>query len=358
LHTGVRAQPGTQDIALVRGGGVVLSVAAQTLARTLLAQGRPAGDGLVEVPLTVRQIAELVGRSPGTVQTLLRQLDTHGVRVDARRRLFDPQAVLAEPTPAPGADGPRGPDRRSAVALSALVQLVASSPDQLDAALAIATEVLTAVAERNEATTATGTSHAVVTAARVRAVARPAPPQRATARDPERAIARNLEDSPGRKEERENENLFGSESSSLAEASRDTGPSARSTPTGRAPSRDRSATLALIAPLVRACERLGLPGVTNSALLHDRLERYSDAQVRYAVSRLLLEANAGALRSPVGKLASLAERADPDYFVADPPTVTLPGEDTPGPALPGPAVTAAPEVVSRSLDAARTLLRR
>jgi hypothetical protein len=85
---------------------------------------------------------------------------------------------------------------------------------------------------------------------------------------------------------------------------------------------------ALLAPLVEACDRLGLPGVTNSAELGRRLDRYDDDQVRYAIHKLLVEANNG-LRKPVGKLANVADERSRDYFPVDPPSVRLPGDPSP-----------------------------
>jgi hypothetical protein len=341
------------------GGDVVLSDAARTLARTLIAQGRPTGDGLVEVPLSVRQIAELSHRSPGTVQALLRQLDQHRVRVDARRRLYDPRQL--DPAAASGTAPAADAHQRSVAALAALVALVSNSPDQLDAAAAIAAEVLGQVADQSrEAHRATPTP-----------AARPARDRRAALRDTDRAafVEQSSPSETGSEKtgsEKTGSEKTGSEgegddhsSSSLSVGSRAVAPVARTGSAGRAPSRSVADTAALVDPLVRACARLGLPGVTNSTLLRQRLDPYSDAQVRYAVSRLLLEANAGGLRSPVGKLAALAARADPDYFVADPPAVTLPGEQgRASSATPLPPDPADPAVVSHSLHAARSLLRR
>ena len=345
----------------------MLSAAATDLARALLLHGRAAGDGLVEVPLSVRQIAELSHRSPGTVQALLRQLDSHGVRIDARRRLFDPAALDCD---APSADAPGGEglgraDRRSVRALAALVQLVASSPDQLDTAAAVAAEVLAAVAARADghAPTTVGDGRAA-TGGAARPAREPAERPRGL-RGPDRAVS--LTESETQSEGKSEDESEGggveqrpiSSPSSLSGVARHQSPRgglARPTVKARAATRDREATAELVAPLVRACARLALPGMTNSKLLTERLAPYSDDQVRYAVSRLLLEANAGALRSPVGKLAALAERADPDYFVASPPAVTLPGEEA---AVQAEAPVAAdPVVVSQSLTAARSRLGR
>ena len=343
----------------------MLSAAATDLARALLPHGREAGGGLVEVPLSVRQIAELFHRSPGTVQALLRQLDSHGVRIDARRRLFDPAALEGD---APSADAPGGEglgraDRRSVRALAALVQLVASSPDQLDTAAAVAAEVLTAVAARagGHAPTTVGDARAASVAARParEPAGRPRGPVRA-----DRAASLTFSQSETKSEDESEggsvEQRFHSSPSSLSGVARRQslrGELARPAVASRAATRDREETAELVAPLVRACARLALPGMTNSKLLTERLAPYSDDQVRYAVSRLLLEANAGALRSPVGKLAALAERADPDYFVASPPAVTLPGEEASAVQTEAP-VAADPVVVSQSLTAARSLLGR
>lgn len=73
---------------------------------------------------------------------------------------------------------------------------------------------------------------------------------------------------------------------------------------------------------------MGLPGVTNSAELGRRLDRYDDDQVRYAIHKLLVEANNG-LRKPVGKLANVADERSRDYFPVDPPPVRLPGDPSP-----------------------------
>ena len=88
----------------------------------------------------------------------------------------------------------------------------------------------------------------------------------------------------------------------------------------------------LLAPLTDACERLGLPGVSDSGELGRRLAAFDDDQIRYAVNKLLVEANNG-LRKPVGKLANVAAERSRDYFPVDPPPVRLPGQTATRPEL-------------------------
>lgn len=303
--------------------------AALRLARSIVdAAGQPvAGHGdLVRVPWSVRTVAAHADISAGTAQRYLRLLDDLGVRLDAETRLFS-ASRLDQLTAASAAPGPSGSSLASpvrsredlevpmdvAAGFAALCQLVAADRSQLAMAESTAAEWLRRFAVHSPVVGSPSESE-VGMRDKVRdepSVARP------LRDEPDVAIARPA----GRGSNRASSPIDGLIDESIGSSM--VGKDSRESIGGE--SRSAQDLAGLLAPLTDACERLGLPGVSDSGELGRRLARFDDDQVRYAVNKLLVEANNG-LRKPVGKLANVASERSRDYFPVDPPPVRLPGQ--------------------------------
>lgn len=297
--------------------------------------GRRRRDGLVQVDRSVRQLAQDHGLSPGTVQSRLRELDAHGVRCSARPTVIDPgrlDELLSPTTPTPAssaapggsdpndavsASAPPELDGRTARLLSLAAELTATDPSMLDIATEIAQRALTSLAENGRATSAR--------------------PARAESREEPRDSARFISEEMN---EMDDENQHSSIPSSREGTSR---PRARTSVDESRGSRDDDRLLELVAPLVTACDDLGLPGVTNLRGLRSALQPFCDEAVAAAVDRLTTEARSG-LRTPMGKLVNMARTRDRAYF--SPRSPSSPSATTPAPAE---------MVTSTRLDATRTV---
>ncbi len=267
--------------------------------------GEPHVSGYTLVNKTVREIALATGRSPGTVQAHLRQLDDLGLRVDSRRRLYDAGALNVSPAaPPPTGSDPLsvGPDNPTSRTLALLGELVVLQPQELATITELTARVLADTAR------ASATSRDNARSATRREVARTDAVSIHDSEDIDGLIDRAVVDQKGR--------------------------------AGRADRRQRDELLAIIAPLTSYCSRVGLPGVTDSRGLSSRLDPYTQDQIRFAVDKLLVETKAGACLRPIGKLANLASEGREDYFPATPARVRLPGD----PARSEPAAPPDPEL--------------
>ena len=312
------AQPGVEQDHGGNGAPVAFcgDASLRFACRIVRDHGRRRRDGLVQVDRSVRQLAQDHGLSPGTVQSRLRELDAHGVRCSARPTVIDPGRLdeLLSPTtptssPAPGSNGRNDAaststhpdlDGRTVRLLSLAAELTATDPSMLDIATEIAQRALISLAETGRATSAR--------------------PARAESREEPRDSARFISEEMN---EMDDENQHSSIPSSREGASRTR---ARTSVDESRGSRDDNRLLELVAPLVTACDDLGLPGVTNLPGLRSALQPFCDEAVAAAVDRLTTEARSG-LRTPMGKLVNMARTRDRAYFSPrspSPPSSTTP----------------------------------
>ena len=299
-------------------GDQTASPAALELARRLLANhAAPTSDGLMHVDLSVREIAIAHSRSPSTIQSYLRELDHAGIRVDSEQRLYDPTALPITATsraePQPRANSP--PD--AAAALGALVELVTAMPHEVDTAVSVATRVLRRVAA-NPIERANSMA---------REVARPATLSR---RDKQADSSGNLRDSMRDSVADKFINQFIAVNDDSVDHSRRDQSRAQTRAPRASTNRSPADLHDLLAALTAACKRHKFPAITNTDGLLARLDPYSDAQIRYAIAKLLIEIRTGTLAQPVGKLANLATDGSTDYLPTDPAPVRLPGDPVPG----------------------------
>lgn len=112
------------------------------------------------------------------------------------------------------------------------------------------------------------------------------------------------------------------EALSLSSDKRDARSSARPAARPAVSSSERSTadTLALLAPLLKAVDRLGLAPLTDGEALSRALRPYSDEQVLHAQSVLLRQCETQRnLASPIGLLVRRAQQGSPEYFELPPP---------------------------------------
>ncbi len=336
---------------------------AKDLARWLIENfGRPMPEGLINVDLPVREIAELAGKSRGTIQGHLKELDHLGIRV--RPHVFNPARLYPAPlesatlesatTPPPkvGSAPSRARSSSYAEALAALVDLVESAPGEVSSAIDIATRLLTEVAHSHNGNTID--PHPVRGPSRdVREDARPEDPVHSecagsTTAQTAREIDASLDNSVPR------EPIDSSIDACTGPRSEDDHRAIDIVP-ATAPRTEHDMQL-LLGPLIQLCDRYGLPAISNTRGLVERLAPFIDAQVRFAVKKLITETKSGALARPVGKLANVAKDRSPDYFPKNPPEVRLPGDGanaTTATSPPGPwpsSKSAEREPSSKALD--------
>ena len=71
----------------------------------------------------------------------------------------------------------------------------------------------------------------------------------------------------------------------------------------------------LLAPLLEACERLGLPGVSDGQRVVEAMRPYQAGQIAAAARLMAADLGAGApMRSPIAILVAKADNRDPYYF--------------------------------------------
>lgn len=242
-----------------------MASAALELVPILTDLGTPLGDGTVRVDATVAELAELVGKSTGTVAHHLRQLDDLGVRVSSR-----PLVIRTDPQAGPAPSGVVG-------LIAGVLELGGRPEDTVDAISALLR-----------------CSGGYATQSREEDASR-------DVFDTGKEVGRGL---------------------SLVEP-----PSTSSlgTSEGSRNSRRVAQTTDLVKPLAGLCKKLGKPGVTSAKGLHEALAGLSDGEVEAGVADLCRELRQGLddMARPVGVLISRARSGDL-VQAADPGTVSEP----------------------------------